>query len=199
MKALETRRYILEKAAPVFNRKGFAGTSLSDLEKVTGLTKGALYGNFADKETLAGEAFLYAAGEVKARIREHLRPISTYKGKLCALLEFFSKYVFEPPIPGGCPLLNTAIEADDQRLSMRPIVGDEIMQVVESITTLLNEGIRYGEFEKATNAKELAYVFFCAIEGAIMVSRVEGSYEPMEIVVNHCKNKLDKITCNKKG
>ncbi|WP_144916166.1 TetR/AcrR family transcriptional regulator [Mucilaginibacter frigoritolerans] len=37
---LNTRDFILQKVAPLFNKKGYAGTSLSDLTDATGLTKG---------------------------------------------------------------------------------------------------------------------------------------------------------------
>lgn len=200
MKSARTRKLILERAAPLFNRKGFDGTSMADLEAVTGLTKGALYGNFHDKEAIAGEAFGYAMDAVREQMRSSLRAVPNAKGKLTAMLDFFARYVFEPPIPGGCPLLNTAVEADDHRLSMRPRVAAEIMQVIDFIATLLRQGMDDGEFKKDTNATEIAYTFFCAIEGAIMFSRVEGSSEPMEIIVNFCKNKLEQISiCNKNG
>jgi AcrR family transcriptional regulator len=197
MKSARTRQYILEKAAPLFNQKGFAGTSLADLEQVTGLTKGALYGNFNDKETLAAEVFSYSTARVKAQIGEMLKGVSSNKAKLLIILDFFARYVLEPPIPGGCPLLNAAVEADDHRVSMRRAVTGEIQVMVDAIATLIRKGVRAGEYEKGVNARELAYTFFCAIEGAIMFSRVEGSREPMDIIVKHCKNKLEQITCNK--
>lgn len=199
MKAEQTRKFILERAAPLFNERGFDGTSLADLERATGLTKGALYGNFTDKETLASEAFSYAVMEVRDRIRRELSSVPTYKGKLCALLDFFGDYVLRPPIPGGCPLLNTAVEADDHRPRMRPLVATEIMTMVQSIGLMLKKGVRAKEFRKDIDARELAYTFFCAVEGAIMFSRVEGSREPMDIVIRHLKNKLDQITCSQNG
>ena len=202
MKAERTRQYILEKAAPLFNKKGFEATSLADLEQATGLTKGALYGNFPDKETLAGEAFSYSMARVKGLIRESPLPFRSQKAKLFALLDFFAQYVMDPPIAGGCPLLNAAIEADDYRVAMRPIVAEELVRVVNFIASLLRKGVRAGEFSQDIQPRELAYTFFCAIEGAIMFSRVEGSREPMRIIVNHCKNRLDQISnplCNKNG
>ena len=45
-KSAFTKQYIIETVAPVFIKYGYAGTSLSDITKATGLTKGAIYGNF---------------------------------------------------------------------------------------------------------------------------------------------------------
>lgn len=199
MKAERTRQYILERAAPLFNKKGFEGTSLTDLERATGLTKGALYGNFGDKDTLASEAFVFAADKLRMRIQALLKESPTYKGKLFALLDFYATHVLDPPVPGGCPLLNTAVEADDHRVAMRPVVTAEIQQVVQAIAVLLRKGVRAGEFRKDINVRELSYTFFCALEGAIMFSRVEGTSEAMNIIVRHLRNRLEEITCNKNG
>ena len=194
VKADRTRDLILERASPLFNRKGFDGTSMAELERVTGYTRGALYSHFQDKETFAREAFVWSAEKVKDLLREKLKNSSSNKQKLFAMLDFFSRYVLSPPIPGGCPLLNTAVEVDDDRSYMRPVVARELVSVVDGIASLIRKGIRVGEFKKGTDARKLAYIFFCAIEGALMFSRVEGSSEPMNIVVKHCKDKLDQIS-----
>ena len=49
-KGQQTRQAIVEKAAPLFNKKGFEGTSLSDLMQATGLQKGGIYRHFSGKE-----------------------------------------------------------------------------------------------------------------------------------------------------
>jgi TetR/AcrR family transcriptional repressor of nem operon len=193
-KAEHTRQYIIERTAPLFNKKGFDGTTLSDLTEATGLTKGALYGNFRDKEDISLAAFKYTIGKMREQVKLELETARTYKAQLISLLEFFADYVFNPPVPGGCPLLNTAIEADDNRTSMRSVVTKELMQTIDFITDLIVRGIAAGEFKKGIKPKELAYSFFCAIEGAIMFSRVERSREPMDIIVSHCKKTLDQIS-----
>lgn len=193
-KADRTKEYILTRTAPIFNVKGFEGTSLSDLTTSTGLTKGALYGNFYNKEDLAMEAFKYSVRKVKELVRQKVEAEVTYKRQLRAMLDFFAEYVFHPPIDGGCPLLNAAVQADDQLPGMRRVVVKELMSTVMFIYNLLNKGIKAGEFRKDINARELAYTFFCTIEGAIMFSRVERSDEPMKIIVKHCKKLLNEIS-----
>jgi TetR/AcrR family transcriptional repressor of nem operon len=58
-KAERTRQFIIEKAAPIFNQKGVAGTSMSDIMEATKLAKGGLYGNFESKEEICVEAYKY--------------------------------------------------------------------------------------------------------------------------------------------
>jgi TetR/AcrR family transcriptional repressor of nem operon len=48
----QTRQKIIEAAAHLFARKGFYGTSISDLAQATELTKGAFYHHFESKEAL---------------------------------------------------------------------------------------------------------------------------------------------------
>jgi TetR/AcrR family transcriptional regulator, transcriptional repressor for nem operon len=195
-KAERTRQHIIEQTAPVFNCKGFAGTSLTDLTEKTGLTKGALYSHFENKEDIAHAAFQYAMDKVRELVHSKISAFRTYKSQLTALLDFYSEYVFEPPVPGGCPLLNAGVEVDDDHSSMRRIVVQEIVKTVDFIETLLANGKSAGEFRNDTKPRELAYTIFCVIEGAIMFSRAERSREPMEIVIAHCKKLLDQI-CNK--
>ena len=193
-KADKTRQHIIESTAPLFNQKGFDGTSLADLTEATGLTKGALYGNFASKDEMALEAFRYSIKRVKAMVRMELEGVSSYKKQLLALLGFYSNYVFNPPIPGGCPLLNTAIEADDHHLSMRRIVVKELVSTVDFISDLIQKGIDNNEFKATINPAEIAYVIFCSVEGAVMFSRVERSREPMDIIVRHCEKIVNQIS-----
>ena len=47
-----TREAVLEKALPVFWRRGFADASLHELEVATGVNKSGLYSEFKDKQDL---------------------------------------------------------------------------------------------------------------------------------------------------
>ena len=57
--AEKTRQFIIESTAEIFNKKGYAGTSLAHISEATGLTKGSIYGNFANKYEVAKEVFLF--------------------------------------------------------------------------------------------------------------------------------------------
>jgi TetR/AcrR family transcriptional regulator, transcriptional repressor for nem operon len=193
-KARQTRQFILERTAPIFNTKGYDGTSLNDLTESTGLTKGALYGHFKNKEEIALEAFRFSIAKVKQVAKAEVSAANTFKRQLTALLEFYARYVFDPPVPGGCPLLNTAIEADDHQTHLRKAVAKEVNEVIDFMALLLEKGVDAGEFKKDIKPKELAYLFFCSVEGALMVSRVDRSEEAMKVIVTNCKNILNQIS-----
>jgi TetR/AcrR family transcriptional regulator, transcriptional repressor for nem operon len=111
-KGQQTRREIIEKAAPLFNQKGYEGTSLSDLMDATGLQKGGIYRHFDSKEELAAAAFDYSW--LKAA-NERLDGVDDSSDSVDRLKKMISNFVELRPelVPGGCPLMNTAIESDD--------------------------------------------------------------------------------------
>jgi TetR/AcrR family transcriptional regulator, transcriptional repressor for nem operon len=193
-KALRTRQYILDKTAAVFNVKGYFGTSLFDLTKATGLSKGALYGNFSNKEEIAMQAFQYSMDKVREAVKEKLHEVNSCSGKLNRLFDFYAQYVFSSPIPGGCPLMNNAVEADDHNLFIKNSVALETQRSISFMEGLLEKGRKTGEFSIEIKPKDLALTFFCSIEGAIVISRISTSNAPMKAVIRHCKNILEQIS-----
>ncbi len=81
-KAERTRQFIVEKTAPLFNAKGYAGTSLSDMTDATGLTKGSIYGNFANKDEVALAVFDHNWGRVQSLLRSEMDRRSTCKSQV---------------------------------------------------------------------------------------------------------------------
>jgi len=57
----EKHTRILETAAALFRKKGFAGVSVGELMRASGLTHGPFYNHFASKEALMSESFEHAS------------------------------------------------------------------------------------------------------------------------------------------
>jgi TetR/AcrR family transcriptional regulator, transcriptional repressor for nem operon len=81
-KAERTRAFIIESTAEIFNKKGYAGTSLSDLTEATNLTKGSIYGNFENKEEVALAVFDYNCAKISQVIQEQINKAETFHDKL---------------------------------------------------------------------------------------------------------------------
>ena len=191
---MRTRQFIIDKTAPVFNTKGYAATSLQDLTNATGLSKGALYGNFNNKEAIAIAAFQYSMEKVREAAGAKLDKSVRFRDKLIGLFEFYVQYVFNSPIPGGCPLMNTAVEADDFNKFMKKTVAAEINKTIDFIAGLIEKGKKSGEFRADIIPVDIALIFFSSIEGAIVISRISSSDASMRAVISHCKSILEQIS-----
>jgi len=175
-----TRQTIIAKAAPLFNQLGYAGCSIQDVMRVTGLEKGGLYRHFASKEELATEVFQYSARRVLGARLEGLEKIDGSTKKLRFFIDRFVE--IQSTIPGGCPVMNTAIEADDGNPALRKLVQQAVRQWKESIAAIVRTGIEKGEIRAETEPRRVANVIISALEGALMISRLEGNRNAMHDV-----------------
>ncbi len=183
----QTKQLIIEKALPIFNTKGYNAASLSDITSATGITKGAIYGNFKNKDEVATASFEYGVMIVLKQISERVRAEENAPDKLRAMVDYYAEYVNDPPIPGGCPVLNSSIEADDNLPFLKSKVIRTIAQIKDSLAKIINRGIQEGQIKKEVDADEFAVFFYATIEGAISLSRIEGdgrSYKHVRNIMN---------------
>ena len=168
-----TRQRIIAEAAPIFNQRGFDGCSMQDLMTATGLEKGGLYRHFANKEDLAAEAFRYAlAQNVKVRT-EHLDEIPNALDKLKRVVHLFVE--LPSAIPGGCPLMNTAIDADDGNPALRDLARKGVQDWRARIVHIVEAGIKANEIRRSTDPRRIANTLIATLEGALMISRLENN------------------------
>ncbi|HVX48784.1 MAG TPA: TetR/AcrR family transcriptional regulator [Chitinophagaceae bacterium] len=191
-KAEKTRAYILEKTAPIFNTKGYAGTSLTDMTDATGLTKGSIYGNFENKDEVALAAFDFNLRKVRSIISTEMEKRATVKEKLLVYVDVYENFMNYPFPAGGCPILNTAVEADDTHPALKKKAADAIAAWRDSITGLIETGIKTGEFKKTLNAENAALTVIAMIEGGVMISKLTGKQDyrkaVMQSVGDYIKN-----------
>ncbi len=170
-KSERTRQFIIEQAAPIFNRKGFAGTSMSDILEATGLAKGGLYGNFESKEEIAREAFRYS---FEIAYGEIVRAVSRKTGmvdKLIAVCDYHRDYTKNSPVEGGCPILNFSIEVDDTMPRLKKDVKAAVEKMIGDLHRIIEKGKRLGEIRKDVNSERYATVIYGLIEGGIFMAK----------------------------
>ncbi|MBV9227865.1 MAG: TetR/AcrR family transcriptional regulator [Chloroflexi bacterium] len=171
-KGEQTRERILARSAQLFNRQGYFGASLTDIMRATGLEKGGIYNHFSSKEQLALEAFDYAYRLVEQRVRQALAGKLNAIERLLALISVFQSIIEDPPVVGGCPILNTAIEADDANEVLRDRARAAMDDWRTTIHRIVNKGIERHEVRPGIDADEVASIFIATLEGAIMLSNL---------------------------
>ena len=182
-KAERTRQFIVEKTAPIFNTKGYAGTSLTDMTEATGLTKGSIYGNFANKDEVALASFDYNYKKVTTIIAQEMNKETTIRGKLLVYSSVYENFLKLPFPAGGCPLLNTAIEADDTHPQLKEKVAAAITDWKNRVIALIKQGVESKEFKAAVNPEQFALTMIAMIEGAIMIVKTTGKLNYRKLVL----------------
>ena len=188
-KGEQTRQEIIRKAAPIFNQKGYDGAALSDLMRATGLEKGGIYRHFGSKQELAGDAFDYAWNLAMDRRFEGTEQIPNTVDRLKQIVRNFRDR--RTGVPGGCPLLNTAVDSDDGNPKLRAKARLALSSWLDRMESIAEEGKRRGEVRSDVDSGKLATLIASTLEGSHMMSRLQKKEEPRDLAVRHLEEYLE--------
>jgi TetR/AcrR family transcriptional repressor of nem operon len=189
-KGEQTRQEIIRKAAPIFNQKGYDGAALSDLMRATGLEKGGIYRHFESKQELAGEAFDHAWKLAMDARFEGTQQIPNTVDRLKQIVRNF-RVRRTGLVPGGCPLLNTAIDSDDGNPQLRAKARRALSRWLDRLQSIAEEGQRRGEVRSDVDSGNLATLIASTLEGSLMVSRLQRKDDPLDLSCRHLEEYLE--------
>ncbi|SEM42783.1 DNA-binding transcriptional regulator, AcrR family [Chryseobacterium taichungense] len=194
-KSENTKQLIIEKTATVFNVKGYAGTSINDVMSATGLSKGCIYGNFENKDEIALNVFDYNFARVTEHMKERILATEDAIERLLVYPQTYKNYFRYPYLQAGCPILNTATEADDTHPLLRARAQKALDLWKTSIENQIKRGIERNEIKADTDPAEIAVVMISIIEGAFMQAKVNNRMTELNIAMSF----LEKLIRNLKA
>jgi TetR/AcrR family acrAB operon transcriptional repressor len=161
-KAAETRESIVNVCIRMFAERGFVSTSLDEIGRAAGITKGAIYWHFENKDAL------FTA--ILSRIREIwdeevLQPLSAEgspRRKLQQLFDHYEELFKEDPFV--CLFLHRVLMDADDRFA--PQVDKVFEETTGLIAKVLADGASRGEFRSDVEADTLARLIVSALAGA---------------------------------
>lgn len=189
-----TRQFIIKACAEVFNKKGFTATSIIDLEKATGLTKGSIYGNFENKDAVAIAVFEYNTQNKMDLINEKVVSGKNYREKVLAHIAVHEPTSKTPFTAGGCPFQNTAIESIYVHEELRELAGLAFIKWKNDLAALIDQGILENEFKKDTDSSAVALHIISLIEGGALLAQSTGNMKLAENILRTARNVVDQIT-----
>jgi AcrR family transcriptional regulator len=192
-KGERTKRRIVERAAPVFNQRGFAGASMSELVAVTGVEKGGIYNHFGSKEALALDALEYSVSLLVEAFGRSLEGVEHAADRLTAIVDTFAGELDHPHVAGGCPVANTALESDDTNPELCAHARDAMDSWHRLIGSIVKRGKERGELQPDADPYELASVVTATLEGALMLSRLLHEPAHMRRAAAHLKEHIDSL------
>jgi TetR/AcrR family transcriptional regulator, transcriptional repressor for nem operon len=171
-KGQRTRARIVREAAELFNVRGYAGTSVADVSSAVGLEKGGVYNHFESKDALALACFEYAAGAILSRVREATVPPASAWDRIQAVFDVYRRIAEQRFVKGGCPILNTAVEADDTHPGLSARARGALNSWRTILVEIMNDGTTAGEFTALASSDEIAATIIAGLEGGVMLSKI---------------------------
>ena len=187
-KGEKSRLKIVAKAAVAFNKQGYEGCSMQDIVDAAGLEKGSIYGHFSSKEELALAAFDFAWTET---VQKRMRNLGAVDDAVEKLKLHVRNYVDTPSFSGGCPLLNTAIDADDGNAALRDRARKAVRGWEEALVEIVLEGQRRGEVRMEVRPQNVATFLIATLEGATAVSRIDKRSGALAYAMENLNRFLD--------
>jgi TetR/AcrR family transcriptional regulator, transcriptional repressor for nem operon len=183
-----TRQRIIAQAAPLFNQRGYEGCSLQDVMSATGLEKGGIYRHFDSKEELAAEAFDFAWATTLSKRFDKLTSIPNHVDRL---KQHILNFTVRSGLPGGCPLLNTAVDSDNGNPVLRERVRKALRSWQTSLKKILHEGIAAGTIQPDIDVNKTASLIIGTLEGGMLISRIERTDQALRDALDHLDNYLE--------
>lgn len=178
-KGEKTRQRIIQEAAVLFNTKGYAGSSVSELLEATGIKKGGLYRHFESKEEIALQAFDYAWALAREARGHCLDRTASAQVQMRQFIHSFCQH-HDAVVPGGCPLLNTAVEADDGNPALRQKAQVALQDWLTLLEGIIRQGIEQREFTSTIEPAASAACMIAMLEGAVMMAQLSGNRFALE-------------------
>jgi len=175
-KGESTRERLLAATKGLVMSKGFAGTSIDDVLKATGLTKGAFFHHFKSKADLADQLMRWYAEQDMTMFRTFMaKAEAAHDDPLDQLLLFlteFETYLSDPGNPPrGCMYALYTYEDDHFQNDVKGFVAETLQTWTAMYIRKFQEVIDRYPPARPVTAKRLAEMFVAVIEGGLILER----------------------------
>jgi len=177
----DTRKKILKTAERLMWYKGYDAASLNDVVKKAGVSKGALFHYYPNKQAITMEVLdKYAAEQLYAPFDKYMKDAHSVKTGLFEWLqnmfEVFSKGNFK----GGCLLGNTTLGLSDREKDIQEKVKQIFLQWENQMVSYFKPAFQDGKL--LMEPRQFARLLIAQVEGVIMLGKahkdqIRGSRE----------------------
>lgn len=192
-KGEQTKEYILQKAAQLFNERGYYAASMSDIMAVTGMEKGGIYNHFKSKDDLAVQAYEYAVDLVREAFAAAIKGKYHAVDRLQAVVAVFQKIPTGSPLVGGCPVVNTAVHASNTHPKLQNCARQTMLEWQDFIRRIVQLGIVRQQLKPETDAEMLTTLLISTLEGAIMLTQLHQDGVYMDRAIAHLTSYLQSL------
>ncbi|GAK09174.1 TetR/AcrR family transcriptional regulator [Geomicrobium sp. JCM 19038] len=157
----QTKKRIVEKAKVIFERKGYAATSMEDIREYSQISKGSIYYHFKSKE----ELFLYTVEKASESWRmeweKEANQLATATEKLYLLARFYASDMQNP--------ISKIVPEYMGSENIEEMVKEKLIHLVQPeydvFYEIINEGLRNQEFVSNKKAEDISHILYSTLTG----------------------------------
>jgi AcrR family transcriptional regulator len=158
-----TREALLSRSLELLAQRGFAGTSIDEIARASGLTKGAMYWHFASKE----ELFQAILDRIRDRWQEVVhRPVTARRSPTERLEQLFDSYaeLFRES-PEICLFLQQVL-LDRHTKGFSAQVAKVFSRTARFIAGIIDDGKAAGAIRRQIDSVTTAHLILAMLAGA---------------------------------
>jgi AcrR family transcriptional regulator len=166
-----TQLKIVEKAQQLIWQRGYEGTSLNDVVEKAGVSKGAFFHYYPNKQAISQKVIdKYAQEHLKAPLEKSLASAASVKEGLFNWVQGFFETYKEHGFRGGCLLGNMALELSDQNDAAREAIKAHFLDLENTLVSALKPLAEDGRL--LTEPRQFARLFLASLQGVTMMAKV---------------------------
>ncbi|MCA9953910.1 MAG: TetR/AcrR family transcriptional regulator [Anaerolineales bacterium] len=192
-KGEQTKEYILQKAAQLFNERGYFGASMSDIMTVTGMEKGGIYNHFKSKDDLAVQAYEYSVDLMRQAFADAIKGKYHAVDRLQAVVGVFQKIPNGSPLAGGCPVINTAVHTSHTHPQLHASAQETMLEWQDFVRRIVQLGIDRQQLKTDTDVETVTTLLISTLEGAIMLTQLHQDSRYMDRATAHLVSYLQSL------
>lgn len=174
---------VLDRAARTFWARGYEATSMNDLVEATGLHRGSLYAAFDGKRGLFLKSLrhfdsVYRADFLDAIAREH-----TGRDAILAAFQGVRQLTVDGDVPGGCLLVNTALELSPHDAEIRNFIDARLRDVEDFFCTQIDAANQDNPLNAANNSRQTAQALLALFLGLRVLTRAGPNEAAFDAIV----------------
>ena len=178
---------VLERAMRAFWAHGYEATSINDLVQATGINRGSLYAAYADKRALFIEALRHYDRHYRIGYLESFAETYGPREAILAVFDGAAKAAFDSSTPGGCLLVNTALELSPHDPEIQSFVQTSLADVETFFRTRIEAAQKEGTVSSDARPAELAKSLLGLFLGLRVLTRSNPDRSTLDAVTKQAE------------
>jgi len=177
------RLQVLDRATRLFWERGFAGTSISDLEAAMGIGRTSLYAAFGAKEDLFMAAIDHYDATYSIKLRNALTSGSPVREAIARYFEELMIAFADPDLPLGCLVTNVAVEGDRGTTRMGRRIAASITRAEDTFYRVLRQAQLDGSIDARADARAISRYLVVSTHGLSALAKAIADVGALRDVV----------------